>query len=275
MSSNKAFDAITRVTLGIILVLSAFPFYWMICNSAKEDTEIFANPIGLPASFRFRNYLDAWVAADLGTAFVNSIIVTGATVLTILVVGSLAAYPLSRMRFFGRRFFLLFFTAGLVVAQEVVLIPLFSLFQSLGLLNSLWSVILANSTYGLPLAILLFSQFFRAIPLELEESARIDGCRSFTFLWSILLPLSKPVIGSVTIFVSLFTWNEYLFALTFLREPASKTLPVKMQVFFADYSTDWSKLFAALVMATVPVILLYLAMQRSFVRGLTAGAVKG
>ncbi|MEQ8695431.1 carbohydrate ABC transporter permease [Bauldia litoralis] len=273
--NDKAFDLLSRLLLVLILLVSIFPFYWMLANSVKSDMDIFADPLGLPAEAQFANYLVAWAQADLGSAFINSAIATGTAVTLIVVTGALAAYPLARMRFRGRTFFLILFTAGLIVAHEVVLIPLFNLFNTLGLLNSLWSVILTNSAFGLPLTIFLFWQFFRDVPLELEEAARIDGCGSLDFLWRILLPLSKPVIGSVIIFQGLFTWNEYLFALTFLRERGGKTLPVQLQVFFSDYSTNWALLFAALVMATLPVIVLYLSMQRSFVKGLTAGAVKG
>jgi raffinose/stachyose/melibiose transport system permease protein len=236
---------------------------------------IFADPIGLPTEVLFTNYLTAWAQGELGRALVNSVIVTTSAVTIIVVTGALAAYPLARMRFAGRSAFLMLFTAGLIVAHEIVLIPLFSMFSHLGLLNTLWTVILTNAAFGLPLTIFLFWQFFRDIPLELEEAARIDGCNSFSLLWRILLPLSKPVVGSVIILEGLFTWNEYLFALTFLRETGVKTLPVQLQVFFSAHATNWALLFAALVMATLPIIILYLAMQRSFVKGLTAGAVKG
>lgn len=273
--NDRAFDLISRVALVAILMLSVFPFYWMLVNSLKDDMTIFADPIGLPPQAMFGNYLLAWTRADLGRALVNSIIVTTGAVSIIVVTGALAAYPLARMQFVGRTSFLMLFTSGLIVGHEVVLIPLFNMFSHLGLLNSLWAVILTNAAFGLPLTIFLFWQFFRDIPIELEEAARIDGCNSFSLLRYILLPLSKPVIGSVIVLQGLFSWNEYLFALTFLRDKGGKTLPVQLQVFFSEYSTNWSLLFSALVVATLPIIVLYLAMQRSFVKGLTAGAVKG
>jgi raffinose/stachyose/melibiose transport system permease protein len=273
--NDKAFEMLSRAVLGAILVVSIFPFYWMLINSLKDDMSIFNDPIGLPAEALFVNYLTAWTQGDLGHALINSLIVTGSSVAIIVVTGALAAYPLARMRFVGRSWFLALFTAGLIVAQEIVLIPLFDMFSRLGLLNTLWSVILTNSSFGLPLTIFLFWQFFRELPLELEEAARIDGCDSFSLLWRILLPLSRPVVGSVIILEGLFSWNEYLFALTFLRNQGGKTLPVQLQVFFSEHTTNWSLLFAALVTVTLPIILLYLAMQRSFVKGLTAGAVKG
>ena len=274
-SDERLLDIVMRIALVVLLAMSLFPFYWMLMNSMKTAREIFQDPIGLPSSVSIANYLKAWTKADLATALANSAIVTGGSVIIVIVTATLAAYPLARMRFAGRSLFLAFFISGLVVAPEVVLVPLFNMFSTFHLLNTLWSVMLANAAFALPLSVFLFWQFFREIPHELQESSRVDGCSHFTFFRLILLPLSKPVLGSVTIFVSLFTWNEYLFALTFLRDNATKTIPARLQVFFSQFQTDWSALFAALVMVTLPIIILYLFMQRSFVRGLTAGAVKG
>jgi len=273
--SERRVDILMRMALMVIVAGSIFPFYWMLMNSLKTRREIFRSPIGFPAAPQFLNYVEAWTRAGLPTAILNSAIVAGITVLIVLVAGTLAAYPLARLQFPGRFLFLVFFTSGLVVAPEVVLIPLFNMFTRLGLINSLWSVIAANAAFSLPLAIFLFWQFFREIPKELQDSARIDGCSTWGFFRLILLPLSKPVLGSVTIFTSLFTWNEYLFSLTFLRNNEIKTVPVRLTVFFGQFSTDWPTLFAALVIVTTPVVLIYLLMQRAFVRGLTAGAVKG
>jgi raffinose/stachyose/melibiose transport system permease protein len=273
--NEKWTDIAFRVVLAGLLIISLFPFYWMVMNSLKSQGEIFSNPLGLPGAFRFENYLRAWTKANLPVAFANSLFVAAMTVLIVVVCAAPAAYALSRLRFAGQAFFLTVFVSGLIVAPESVLIPLFNAYSELGLINSPWSIILTHAAFGLPLAVFLFWGFFRDLPKELQEAARIDGCSDWSFFTRIVLPLSKPVLGSVIIFTSLASWNEYLFALTFLRDNASKTLPVRLQVFFGQFATNWPLLFAALVMATFPIILLYLFMQRSFVRGLTAGAVKG
>lgn len=274
-TDDRSLDLLMRTALIVLLAMSLFPFYWMLMNSFKTARQIFQDPIGLPASLSLANYFKAWAKAGLATALANSAMVTVTTVIIVIVAATLAAYPLARMRFAGRSLFLAFFIAGLVVAPEVALVPLFNMFSKLGLLNTPWSVILANAAFAMPLSVFLFWQFFREVPHELQEASRVDGCSHFGFFRLILLPLSKPVLGSVTIFVSLFSWNEYLFALTFLRDNATKTIPARLQVFFSQFQTDWSALFAALVVVTLPIIVLYLLMQRSFVRGLTAGAVKG
>ena len=142
------------------------------------------------------------------------------------------------------------------------------------LYNTLGSVIVTNATMGIPLAVYLFWGFFKDIPLEIEESTQIDGCSKWSFFWSFLVPLSKPVIATIAIFQSLWTWNEYIFSLTFLKSETVRTIPLQLSVFFSKFSAEWSSLFAILSIAIVPMIVLFVVMQRSFIGGLTAGAVK-
>lgn len=272
---NRAFVIVARVLLAIFSVLSLYPFFWMITSAFKDNRRIFLAPASLPSRIDLSVFPEAWKTAHLGTAFLNSIMATTITVTVIVVTASLAAFALARMRFRGQKLILALFVSGQIVSAQIVLVPLFTLFVKLQWLDSLASLISACIAFGIPLSVFLFWSFFADIPREVEESTKIDGCPSFLFYLFILIPLSGPIFASVTIFQSLFTWNEYLFALTFLRQVSVRTIPIQMQAFFAQYSTDWAKLFAALSMTVVPVIALYLSMQRAFIKGLTAGAVKG
>ncbi len=272
---NRAFILLARTLLIIFSITSLYPFFWMVTSAFKDNKQIFLTPAGLPATINFSVFPEAWKNAGLGRAFLNSIISTTVIVAIVVVTASLAAYALARMRFRGQRLILALFVSGQIVSAQIVLVPLFTLFVRLQLLDNLASLIFSCIAFGIPLSVFLFWTFFIEIPREVEESTKIDGCPSFLFYLLILVPLSGPIFASVTIFQSLFSWNEYLFALTFLRQANVRTIPIQMQVFFAQYTTDWAKLFAALAMTVVPVVAIYLAMQRAFIKGLTAGAVKG
>lgn len=246
----------------------------MIGNSFKTTEEIFLRPISLPGTVDLSVFTTAWHQARFSRALLNSVVSTVATVLTVLLFSALAAFPLARMKFKGSTAILRFFVVSIIVSAPVIVIPLFYILINQKLYNTLGSVIVTNATMGIPLAVYLFWGFFKDIPLEIEESTQIDGCARWTFFWSFLVPLSKPVIATIAIFQSLWTWNEYIFSLTFLKSETVRTIPLQLSVFFSKFSAEWSSLFAILSIAIVPMIVLFVVMQRSFIGGLTAGAVK-
>ncbi len=273
-TGDTLFNTATAFFLGVAIVLSLIPFLWMIMNCFKTTDQIFQNPIQLPRAFDISVFRAAWEQANFTVAFKNSIISTVSTVGAILLFSSWAAFPLARMTFRGSTFVLRFFIASIIISGQVIIIPLFYFMTKLGFYNSLLSIILVNTTFGLPLSVYLFWGFFKEIPVEVEESTQIDGCPHRRFFWSFLLPLSRPIIATVLIFNALWTWNEYLFSLTFLKVESVMTIPLKLQRFFTTFKVQWQFLFAALTIAVLPVVILYLALQRSFIKGLTAGAVK-
>ena len=165
--------------------------------------------------------------------------------------------------------------AGQVVSAQIILIPLFTQFKNMGILNTRWSVICAYAAIGIPLSMLLLRNSFQAIPREIYESTRTDGASNFRYYLQFVLPLSKPGLASVLIYQTLFAWNEYLLALTFLNANATKTLPLVVTVFVGRYSMRWDKVFAILTLSVVPILILYLFLQKYFIKGLMAGAVKG
>ena len=259
----------------VLLICSFFPFIWMVLNTFKTNMEIFGNALSLPRKIDVQILARVWKAGKLGNAFLNSILVAAISVFCIVLSASLAAFALSHLRFRLKTPILAFIVGAQVVSGQVLLIPLFRLFTQTNLTGSILSVILVYIGTGLPLSVYLFWGFFRDMSPSIYESTKVDGCPDRVYYLRILMPLSTPIIGSVIIFQALFCWNEYLFALTFLKDNATHTIPLQLQVFVSQYLTNWSFLFGALSIAVIPILVLYVFLQKLFIRGLTAGAVKG
>jgi raffinose/stachyose/melibiose transport system permease protein len=259
----------------LIMICSFFPFLWMITNSFRTTNELFLNPLGVPKTFNFSVFARAWGRAHFNYAIRNSVLITVTATLLIVSMASFAAYPLARMRFRGRGFLYMFIISGQIVSAQIILIPLFVMFRDMRLLGNQWSVILAVSAGGIPFSTLLFINAFKEIPREIDDSTEIDGCSRPQYFFKILIPLTMPIFASVIIFQALGIWNEYLLSLTFLTRGDSRTITLELKNFFSSYQSDWPGLFAALSMTVVPVLVLYLFLQKYFIKGLTAGAVKG
>ena len=206
--------------------------------------------------------------------FLNSILVTLGCVALVLATAIPAGFALARLDFRGRKFFNRLFASSIIISATTIVIPLFYIVRNLGLYNSLVSVILTQSALALPVALILLTASFKEIPQEIEESAIMDGCTNLRFLVGFVVPLSKPILATVVIFESLWSWNEYLYPLTFLKKESVRTVPLQLQMFFSEFRTEWTLLFAALSIAITPLLILYVMLQKNFVKGLTAGAVK-
>lgn len=273
-SSDVGFDIISTIIFVLAIIVCIVPFIWMILNSFKTHNEIFLNPLGIPENFDFSVFPQVWQRLSYSAVVPNSIIVTVGSVVLVLITAAPAAFALARLKFRGSTFFSRMFTSSIIISAPIIIIPLFYIVLNLGLYNNIASVILAHSALALPVSIILFTGFFREIPKEIEESAKMDGCSNFRFFFSFVLPLSKPIIATNVIFQSLWAWNDYLYSLTFLKKEAVRTMPLQLQQFFSQYSTDWTQLFAALTMSIIPLLVLYLILQKYFIKGLTSGAVK-
>jgi ABC-type glycerol-3-phosphate transport system permease component len=259
----------------LIMICSFFPFLWMITNSFRTTSELYLNPLGIPQKFDFGVFARAWSKAHFDYAIRNSVIITVTAVIIVVALSSFAAYPLARMRFKGRGFIYMFIISGQMVSAQIILVPLFVLFRNLRLLGQLWSVVLAVSAGSIPFSTLLFVNAFREIPREIDDSTEIDGCSRLQYFFNILIPLTTPIFASVIIFQALGVWNEYLLSLTFLTQQQTRTITLELKNFFSSWQSDWPGIFAALSMTVVPVLILYLFLQKYFIKGLTAGAVKG
>lgn len=277
LAPSVASLALLGYAIGLV-----FPVVWVAYSSLKADAAIFSDTFALPSpdNLRFDNYTRAWREAHFSAYFFNSVLVTVASVVLIVALGAMAAYALARFYHpLGRAVFWLFL-AGLMIPAQLAIIPLFFELRSLGLLNSCLGLILVYTANGLPFAIFVLAGFFRSLPRSLYEAAVIDGCGEFSAFWRVLLPLAKPGLVTVAIFQFIGVWKEYFFAFMLLGgDPGgrARTLPLGLAnlSITAQYRSDYGMLFAGLVLVTVPILVVYVRLQRHIVKGVAAGALKG
>ncbi len=266
---------LTYLVLLVIVVLTFYPVTWMIFGSLKNGSEFYTNIWGFPAQPAWTNYIDAWKKAELGTKFINSLIATLGTLILVIPLTSIAAYALAKMKFPGSRFLYYFFLLGMMIPQGVTAIPIFSVIIQMGLLNTRLSLILVYAAQNLGFGIFLMTAFYRSLPKELEEAALIDGCNPVGAFFKVILPLVRPGLATQVVFSGMNAWNEYFMASILIRDRSLETLPLGLVNFTGRYTTNYPQLFAALAIATLPVIILYIMGQKQFISGMTAGAIKG
>ncbi|MBO8163624.1 MAG: carbohydrate ABC transporter permease [Brevibacillus sp.] len=258
----------------VIALVAIYPIFLMLVSSLKTNAEIFSDPLALPKSFNLDSYQKLWESVPFDAFLLNSIFVSVVSVALILVFSALAAFYLARFSFKWNGILYFFFLIGLMIPIKLGIVPLFLLMKQLNLVNSLWSLILIHIASGIPISVFILTGFFRTLPVELEEAARIDGCNNFQVFWRILLPLIRPALGTVMIINFIGTWNDFFFPLIFIQDESLKTIPVGMLSLFGEYETDWSMLFAGLTLSALPMIVVFFLASRQFMEGLTAGAVK-
>jgi len=286
------------------LAFVTLPIVWVFLGALRTSQEFAANPHGIPWALQggeraaeawrgvHQNFHAAWVQSHFASYFVNSVIVTAASLALILLLGSMAAYALSRFRFTGGRTLYFYFIGGMMLPAQLVLVPLFfqtgvmgdwgsALLAPLGLRvqfhDSLAGLVIIYTALSLPFTIMVLTGFFASLPGELREAALLEGCSESTIFWRVMLPLARPGLVSVAIFNFIGIWNEYLFALVFITSEAKRTLPlglasVSLQ---AQYKTDFGLMFTGLMIVIAPTMLFYLLMQRQLTKGVTLGALKG
>ncbi|QPC84986.1 carbohydrate ABC transporter permease [Phototrophicus methaneseepsis] len=266
---------LTLIVLTLVCVIWIYPFLWMVSASLKTQSEIFTSGLNLiPESPQWRNYERAWVDAQFSRYMINTILITIGTVILTVISTSLAGYVLGRYRFIGRRPIMAILAGTIFIPAGYTIIPTVELANKLGLLNSLWGVILVMAGTGNVIHILLFSAYFSSLPKELEEAAVLDGAGFLTVFFRVMFPLASPVIATVTILKFLGAWNDFFVPLVFtFSRPDLRTLSVGMFAFVGENETDWAGMAAAATISLIPVVLIFFAMQRRFVEGI-AGAVK-
>ncbi len=270
---------IAVILVGLWTLIILVPFAGMLLSSLKSNIEIFRDPFGIDlASLKFENYTDAWAGPGggrpLATYFVNSVVASSVSLLLGISVGTLAAYALARARGAASRWMHIWFIVLLTVPVLVTLVPLFDLTGALGIRNSVLGIALIYSALIVPTTVILMRAYFVSFPLDLVESARLDGLSEMGAFWRVVLPLSQgPLIG-VTVVNLLFVWSELALAVVLLLTPDGKTLPVGLTAFKGQYATDFGVQFAGLVIATAPVVLIYILFQRFITRGVALGAMR-
>lgn len=276
-STGKRLGALADVVSGAIALLWLLPLITMLLTAIKPTAEIYAAQFTwLTAHPTLEHFSAAWRTAPFARYYLNSALVaSAATVLTVLI-ASMAAFALTRLRFPGRRPLFGLFLASSMVPFQVLLIPFFILLTALGLVNALPGLVLAYVTILLPFAIFMMTGFMRNLPREVEESARIEGCTWFGVWWRICLPMSRPALAAVGIYAFIESWKEFFVALVMTNSQAIRTVPVGLALFRADSpGVTWGEIMASALTAAVPGILVFLLLQRHFISGLTEGAVKG
>jgi raffinose/stachyose/melibiose transport system permease protein len=260
------------VTVGAVM---AVPLLYAVISGFKSTDQLSRNPIGLPDPWVTSNYTGILGSGSFWQLIGSSTLIAIGTTVLVVAASALAAFSFARFAFRGREFLFTLFTMGLMFPFAVAALPLFLLLRSLGLLDNPFGVILPQAAFGLPMTIIILRGFFREIPGELEEAATLDGCSPFGFFWRVLLPMARPALGTVSVLAVVTSWNNFFLPLLVFTDSTWWTIPIGVQQFQGQYSAEYAKVFAYLVLAMVPALAFYSVAERQLVGGLATGATKG
>jgi trehalose/maltose transport system permease protein len=270
--------ALFWLLIVVIVIYTVFPFYWAIVSSLKPGIELFATPVGYwPSRIDLKNYQEVLTNPDFRKALLNSTVTATSTVALALVIGAIGAYAVGRLRFRGRQVVLYIVLAMTMFPAIAILGSLFQMIQAAGLYNRIPALIFSYMVFTLPFTVWVLTNFFKAMPSELEEAAYVDGASPFQTFYMVLLPLAAPGLVTTGLLAFIAAWNEFLYALTFTQDFQARTVPVAIATFAGqtEYELPWGRIMAASVVVTIPLIVLVLVFQRRIIAGLTSGAVKG
>ena len=274
--TNKVVKVLIYIGLVIWALIDLFPIYWMFTFSLKNNEEVYgSNVMGLPKNWLWSNYGKAMTTGNMPQYFLNSIIVTVASIVLSLIAALMATYALTRIVWKGREMMNSFFMLGITIPIHSSIVPIFITLSKMKMINSYWSLIFPYSAFSLAMAILICTGFMNDIPKDLDEAAYIDGCTLWQTFIKIICPLMKPALATISIYTFLQCWNELMFANVFISKKALKTLPVGIQALSGQHTTEWGPIGAALVIATFPTLIVYVCMSKSIQESFIAGAVKG
>ncbi len=269
LSRAAGYAILISLTLG-----SIFPLVWMILMSLKDRSETYSGKL-LPSQVTFSAYSYVFETMQLPLYMWNSVKITAITVATVVFLATLAGYAFARIEFPGKHVIFLTLLSTLMLPGAVLIIPLFLQLSEMNLIDTQLGLILAYIGGGYTVSMFLMRSFFQTLPAELVDAGRIDGASEFGIFWRIMLPLARPGIATITIFQFMSTWNEFIFAATFIHDPVKRPLQPALFALVGRYSTNWPALTASLTLSLIPIVTVYLLMQRQFVAGLTTGAIKG
>lgn len=262
--------------LVIIAIAQLFPLYWLITFSLKSNIEIFGeNVLGLPRDWRWINYVTALSDGGVLRYFLNSVFYSGTTVVVTGIITAMAGYAIARMKWKLKNYVFGFFALGIMIPTQAALLPLFQVLDKLGLKGGYIGLLIPYISFAIPMSLMILVSFYKGIPKEMEEAAYIDGCGVLRCFGTIILPIIKPALATASIFTFLGSWNELMFANTLVDSSDFRTLPVGIMSFSGQYSTDWGLIGAAMVIATLPTIIVYFFLSNQVQESLVMGAVKG
>lgn len=253
-----------------------YPLFWLVLFSLKTNREVFnESPFAFPQEPRWENYVTAWTQGNIGVYFFNSVWYTVAAVVLTVILASLVTFAITRMVWKLNKLVLGLFMIGMMIPVHSTLIPLFSFFLRLNLIDHPLAIILTYTAFNMPLTIMILLGFYYTLPREIEEAAVIDGCSIHRIFFQITLPMTLPVISTTAIINMIYNWNEFVFINTFIRSDHFRTLTVGIQSFIGQYATDWGAIGATLVISILPILIAFFILSNKIVEGIAAGAVKG
>lgn len=265
----------TYAVLTIMACIVLIPLIATLLGGFKTIGELRTNPVGLPMNWQWQNYLGILMSVRYWRMLGNSLLIASFTTALTVVAGSMAAFTFAHVRFFGRELLLNYFLLGLMFPAATAVLPLFIQIRDIGLLDSYWGVILPEAAFGLAMSILLFRDFFRAVPKDLFEAAFVDGCGYIRFFFYMTLPLSRPILATVAIFSFVHSWNNYLLPLIMLDSESKYPWTLGIMVYQGEFTTEWQLVLAFMTLTILPAVIVFFAAQKHIISGLTAGAVKG
>jgi len=261
--------------LGLFAFIALFPIVLLVLNSLKPAAQIVQDPLGLPHPIRWENFVHAWNHAKFSRTFINSVIVSGTTILLVCSTSSLTAYVLARKKIKSWKIVTFYLLATSTAPIQLYIFPLYFGFARLGLINNIFGVALIYTALYSPFAVMLLRTYFIAVPKELEEAAIVDGATHWQVFWRVMLPIVSPGILTVALIIGLNSWNEFLIATTFLQTQDNVTAVIAFYLLSGQYSSDWGEIMAAALIIVVPVVALFVFMQKRFIEGMAGGSVKG
>ncbi len=263
------------ILLAIFAFLALFPIALLVLNSLKPAAQIVQNPLGLPQPIRWQNFANAWNHAKFSQTFINSLIVSGTTIALVCTTSSLTAYVIARRKIKSWKIFTFYLLATTTAPIQLYIFALYFGFAKLGLINNIFGVALIYTALYSPFAVMLLRTYFLAVPKELEEAAIVDGATHWQVFWRVMLPIVSPGILTVALIIGLNSWNEFLIATTFLQKQQNMTAVIAFFLLSGQYSSDWGEIMAAALIIVVPVVVLFVFMQKRFIEGMAGGSVKG
>ncbi|RJQ39630.1 MAG: carbohydrate ABC transporter permease [Nitrospiraceae bacterium] len=268
-------DALIQALLFIYLIFTVYPVFLMVITALKTNAEIIKHPLSMPIKLNFSGFIKIFTTQNFALYFRNSFFVTVLSILITVFVSILLSYALARYKMKYVNPLSIYFLAGMMIPIRLGVLYINELLNTLNLIDSLIGLILVYTAMTIPFSMFIFMGFIKMVPVELDESAYIDGCSERKILFRIIAPLIKPAVATVTIYNFVPIWNDVYFPLIFIHSPEKKTLLLAVTIFFGQFQTDWSLVFSALTVATIPVLTIYLVGSKYFIRGLTSGALKG
>lgn len=270
-------SVLLKIMVAVIVIMDVYPIIWMFLCALKEPTEFVTKPsYALPDAFYLQNFVDAWTKGNMGTFFFNSLVYTLIALVFIVILSMTIGFAVTKMEWKMKKFFQSFFLLGLMIPVATALLPLFQVYNRIGLINTRTCLVLTYIAFGLSLSIFLVTGYMRALPNELLEASVIDGCGIYSMMWYIVVPLMKNAMVTVLVLQFFYKWNDLLFSMTFISDTKLKTIQTGLLYFQDQFGTkNWGAIFASVTISVAPMLVIYAILNKKVIEGMVAGAVKG